>query len=92
MVSSNDKKNMIIKNDSVTEIQVSDLYTSTETEDNDSLGRISLPKIPLTSESSDTCETDETEWLDDRFILYYFYYMHEIETTFNNLTLAKDID
>ena len=58
---SNDKKNTITKNDSVAEIQVSDLDTSTEIEDNNSMGWRSLPEIPSMSENSDTCDTDETE-------------------------------
>ena len=58
---------MTIENDSVTEIQVNDLDSNTEIKDNDSLGWSSLPEIPLMSESSDTCDTDQTEWLDDRF-------------------------
>ena len=37
---SNDKKNMTIENDSVTEIQVSNLDTSTEIDNNDSLSRV----------------------------------------------------
>ena len=45
----------------------SNLDTSTETEDNDSMGWRSLPEMPLTSEDSDTCDMDETEWLDDNF-------------------------
>ena len=47
-------KNTTTKNNSVAEIQVIDLDTSTEIEDNDSMGGRSLPEIPLTSENSDT--------------------------------------
>ena len=49
---------MTIKNDSVTDIQVTDLGTSTEIEGNDSLGWRSLLEIPLMSESSDTDKTE----------------------------------
>ena len=58
---------MTMKNESVTKIQVNDLDTGTEIEDNDSLGWRSLPEIPLTSESSDTCDMDKTKWLDNIF-------------------------
>ena len=34
------------------------------------MGWRSKPEIPLTSESSDTCGTDETEWLDNTFYHY----------------------
>ena len=36
-------------------------------EDIDSIGWRRLPKILLNLEDSDTCDTDETEWLDDSF-------------------------
>ena len=52
---------MTTKNDSVTEIQVNDVDPSMEIEDNDSIGWRSLPKIPLTSEDSGTCDPDEIE-------------------------------
>ena len=58
---------MTTKYDSVTEIQLSDLDTSMEIEGDDSLGWRSLPQIPPTSADSDTCATDEMEWLDDSF-------------------------
>ena len=48
-------------NNFVTKIQVSDLDTSTEIEDNDSMGWKSLPEILSTSGESDTCDTDEIE-------------------------------
>ena len=51
----------------VSEIQASDLDTSTKMEDNDSMGWKSLPEMPLTSEDSDTCDMDETEWLNNYF-------------------------
>ena len=31
------------------------------------MGWKSLPEIPLTSEESNICDTDKTEWLDDKF-------------------------
>ena len=52
---------MTIKNDSVTDIQVSDLDTNTEIENNNSFRWRSIPEIPSMPESSDTCDTDETE-------------------------------
>ena len=42
---------------SMSEIQVSDLDTSTKTEDNDSSGWEHLPEIPSTSEVSNSGET-----------------------------------
>ena len=63
----NSKKNMTSKTDLVTEIQVCDFDTSTEIEDNDSVGWRSLPEIVSSSEDSDTCDTDKMEWLDDSF-------------------------
>ena len=48
----------------MTEIQVSDLDTNTEIEDNDSSGCRHLPEIAFTSEDSNS---DETEWLDQTF-------------------------
>ena len=45
----------------MTEIQVSDLDTSTKKEDNDSSDWRHLPEIPSTSEDSGSGETDETE-------------------------------
>ena len=45
-------KNTTTKNYSVTEIQVSDLDTSTEIKYSDSRGWRSLPEITLTSEDS----------------------------------------
>ena len=72
---------MSIKSESLTEIQVSDLETNNEIEDNDSFKSRSLPEIPLMSESSDTCDTKETEWLDDTF------YQHAY--TVSNLESAK---
>ena len=65
--SSNNKKNTANKNDSITEIQVSNWYNSTKIEEYDFMGWGSLPEIPLTSEDSDTCDMGETEWLDDSF-------------------------
>ena len=44
---SNKKKNTTSKNDSITKIQVSDLETSMEMEDNDSIGWRSVPEIQL---------------------------------------------
>ena len=46
---SNNKRNMTVKNYSVTEIQISDLDTNNEVEDNGPLGWRSLPEIPSTS-------------------------------------------
>ena len=65
--SSNNKENTTSKNDSITEIHVSDLDTSTEIEDNDSTRWRSLPEMSLNSEDNDTCDMDNTEWLDDNF-------------------------
>ena len=64
---SNNKKTMTTKDDSITEIQVSDLDASTEIEDNDSIEWRNLPEITLASEDSDICDMDETEGLDDNF-------------------------
>ena len=44
------------------ETQVSDSDTSTDIEDNDSIGQRILPEIASTSEDSDTCDTDKMEW------------------------------
>ena len=55
------KKYKTSKNDSVTEIQVNDLDTSTKTEDNDSYGWRHLPEISSTSEESELGEADEPE-------------------------------
>ena len=74
-------KHMIIKSNSVTEIQVSNLDTSTEIEDNDSLVWRGLSEMPSMSEGIDTCDIDETEWLDDTF------YQHA--HTVSNLEYAK---
>ena len=52
----------------MTEIQVSDLDTSTEIEDNDSSDWRHLPEIPSKSEDSNSGKIDETEGLDDIFI------------------------
>ena len=57
--SSNNKKNLNNKN-SVTEKQFFDLDISMEIEDNDCIGFKSLPEILLTSEDSNTCDTDKT--------------------------------
>ena len=57
---SNNKKNTTTKIDSVTETWVSDVDTCTEIEDNVSMGWRSLSEISLTSENSDTCDTDVT--------------------------------
>ena len=51
--SSNNKKNTTTENDSITEIQASDLDTCTEIEDSDSMGWRSLSEIPPTSVDSD---------------------------------------
>ena len=45
----------------MTEIQVSDLNTTTEIEDNDASDLRYLPKIPFASEDSDSGERDKTE-------------------------------
>ena len=58
---------MTSKTDSVAEIQVSDIATSTEIEDNDSMRWRSVSEIASTSEDSGTCDTDKTEWLGDNF-------------------------
>ena len=50
---------MTSKTDSVTAIQVSDSDTSTDIEDNDTIGWRSLLEIASSSEDSDTCDTDE---------------------------------
>ena len=54
---------MTTKNNSVTEIQVSTLDSSMEIEDNNSMVWRSLPEIPLTSESSDTCDTSKNRMI-----------------------------
>ena len=59
--SNDNKKGKANINDSITKIQFSDLDISIEIEDNGSLGWRSLPKIPSTSEDSDSCDTNETE-------------------------------
>ena len=46
------RKNMKTTKDSVTEIHISDLYTSIEIEDNDSTGWRSILEIPSNSEDS----------------------------------------
>ena len=75
------KKDKTNNYDSATEIQVNDIDTSIETEDNDSTGWRSLPEMPLTTEDSDTCDTDETEWIFDTF--------HQTTHTVSNLEYAK---
>ena len=50
---------MTTKDESVTKMQVSDLGTNMEIEDNNSLGGRNPYQIPMTSEDSDTCDTDE---------------------------------
>ena len=62
----------LIKNDTVTEIQVSNLDTSAEIR-GDSSGWRHLPEIPSTSEDSDSGETDKTEWLDNSFLSEHTY-------------------
>ena len=58
---------MTSKTDSINEIQVIDTDPSADIEDNYSIGWRSLPEIATSSEDSDTCDTDWTEWLDDCF-------------------------
>ena len=67
--SSNNKKSTASKTDSVTEIQVSNTYTSIDIEDKDSIGWKSLPKIASTSEDSDTCDTYKMQSLDDNLYI-----------------------
>ena len=58
---SDNKKDTTTKNDSVAEIQASDLDTGTDIEDSDSMGWTNLPEIPLTLGNSDTCNSDKTK-------------------------------
>ena len=60
-----DPGNKTRKTQLLKQIQWLDSDTSTDIEDNESIGKRILSEIASTSEDSDTCDTDEMEWLDD---------------------------
>ena len=65
--SSNKKKNLTSKTDSINEIQISDADPHTDICNNDSIGWGGLPEIVTSLEDSDTCNPDRAECLDDSF-------------------------
>ena len=69
--------------DTVSEIQTSDSDQNTDTDENesDSMGWKNLPDMVMTSNNSDSSDTDGMEWLDNSF--------YEQNHTISNLEYAK---